>query len=289
MCKIGINLNAVTPEGTTLIGAMGRYRVVGGGVGDWINFNISLAAPETDNVTDVGDYELEVSVSTIASTSPWSNRVTFKVSSDCGNTPTPLTCDTWTLAKWGIISNFGTISVTYVDCEGVTQTQTSISSVPIIICAQQIITYDLGGDIPPENTPPLFVVESTADFKGLKGYLDKIGVDDCGTTRTIDTSANTGLCRTIEIPSYSMQNSEREDLYVVYIKPENYPTSTSEKVSSMLASELGDSNGTRISVCSTITPQFKYGFAGTLLVIDAIQITIGGDCTSGFAGCISVV
>lgn len=104
MCKIGININATTPNGTSLTStALGRYRLAGGGATDWVNFTISLVNPETPNITVIGSYELQVNVTNnIADTSAWSNTVTFNVSSSCGTTnPSPATtsCIPFTITR----------------------------------------------------------------------------------------------------------------------------------------------------------------------------------------------
>ena len=78
MCKIGINLNSTTPNGTNIIGALGQYRLVGSST--WINFTINLNSPQTPDITNLGSYELRVNVSNnVADTSAWSNISTFNV------------------------------------------------------------------------------------------------------------------------------------------------------------------------------------------------------------------
>jgi hypothetical protein len=85
MCRIPIRLTTTTPDGTTITSANGRYRVQGNNT--WNNFSIDLNDPKTDNITSVGQYDLEVNVTNSdGATSAWATS-TFTVSEDCGGDP----------------------------------------------------------------------------------------------------------------------------------------------------------------------------------------------------------
>jgi hypothetical protein len=85
MCRIPIRLSTTTPDGTTITSANGRYRVQGNNT--WNNFSIDLNDPKTDNITSVGQYDLEVNVTNSdGATSAWATS-TFTVSEDCGGDP----------------------------------------------------------------------------------------------------------------------------------------------------------------------------------------------------------
>lgn len=84
MCVIKINLNVTTPVGTTITNSQGRYRKVGATT--WNNFIISLSNPETPNIINLGQYELEVNVTNnLGVTSNWANS-SFEISSTCNQT-----------------------------------------------------------------------------------------------------------------------------------------------------------------------------------------------------------
>jgi hypothetical protein len=85
MCRIPIRLTTTTPDGTTITSANGRYRVQGNNT--WNNFSIDLNDPKTENITSVGQYDLEVNVTNSdGATSGWATS-TFTVSEDCGGDP----------------------------------------------------------------------------------------------------------------------------------------------------------------------------------------------------------
>jgi hypothetical protein len=85
MCRIPIRLTTTTPDGTTITSANGRYRVQGNNT--WNNFSIDLNDPKTENITSVGQYDLEVNVTNSdGATSAWATS-TFTVSEDCGGDP----------------------------------------------------------------------------------------------------------------------------------------------------------------------------------------------------------
>jgi hypothetical protein len=215
MCRIGINLNTTTPDGTTINSATGRYRIYNS-TNNWNVFTINMSNPQTSDVTTLGNYELQVSVTNnVNETSDWSTpKSTFSITNSCGDPP--LTCDNWTLGKWSVIGNFGTISVTYIDCDGATQTKSTLLSTPITFCAKQIVSYDLGGDIPPENTPPIQIVNFEADFKGLKGYLGKDGL--CNVTETIEpTLPPVQGCSQWSLLGFYNNDQFGDDVYVKYL------------------------------------------------------------------------
>jgi hypothetical protein len=163
MCKIGINLDLGTPTGTQITRAIGRYRPIGGGEGDWISFEMSLAIPETPNIVELGSYELQVNVTNnINDTSEWSDSVTFKISLDCGDTPPPPpteVCHTYTLIPnnqkqiWGVDQ----LRVDYDECgTGTFKTitifpgQTSES-----FCASRVWSVLLNADHLPSGGQPV--------------------------------------------------------------------------------------------------------------------------------------
>ena len=212
MCKIGIKLNSITPSGTQIESIVAQYRKVGDA--QWIAYPITLSNPTTPDLTIIGTYEVQINVTNnLGDSSGWQLSPSFRISANCNPI---LTCDEWTLGKWGVVGNFGTISVTYIDCDGATQTTSTSLSIPITICAKQITSYDLGGDIPPENTPPIQIVEFDADFKGLKGYLGKTGV--CNETETIEpTPPPVQGCSQWHLLAFNTNDQFPDDVYVKYL------------------------------------------------------------------------
>lgn len=88
MCVINLTLNTTTPAGTTLTNSQGRYRKVG--TTTWTNFVVNLSDPKTPNITELGQYQLEVNVTnSLGVVSSWAAS-TFEVTNTCGNS-TPIT------------------------------------------------------------------------------------------------------------------------------------------------------------------------------------------------------
>jgi hypothetical protein len=192
MCKIGINLDTTTPTGTLIESAIGRYRVVGGGEGDWVNFNIILSSPETPNISIIGSYELQVNVTNnVDGTSDWSDSVTFTIASDCGGGtdtgggddggPDPEICYTYTLIPneqkqiWGVDS----IWVNYTECE--TGLDKTISISPgqgsIAFCASRVWSTVLNADHNRDGGVPVQLVPGTVNSVNM-GSLGGNSFDD---------------------------------------------------------------------------------------------------------------
>jgi len=193
MCKIGINIDAITPDGTTIESALGRYRLEGGGLTDWVNFTISLTNPETPNITTIGVYELEVNVSTMSKTSDWSNRVTFRVSANCNdNTSVGTTTidmvsylirfdpdeiwDGQDMYNWWVVYNTDTQTGLTVRLNQMLATDLGISNlVEVTLCATSIVGWSKTGiseyvSLPTDSS---VVVERTTDSCTIIGGVQR--------------------------------------------------------------------------------------------------------------------
>jgi hypothetical protein len=86
MCRIGINLTTTTPQDTTIVSAVGRYRIINSG-NNWTTWSIiDINNPQTPDITIVGSYEVQLSVTNSSNvTSDWAES-TFTVSTTCGQT-----------------------------------------------------------------------------------------------------------------------------------------------------------------------------------------------------------
>ena len=83
MCRINIILNTTTGDGSSIVDANGRYKLVN--TSSWTTFTIDLSLPlaQTPDITQLGFYDLEVNVvNNIGGVSPWASS-TFEISSDC--------------------------------------------------------------------------------------------------------------------------------------------------------------------------------------------------------------
>jgi hypothetical protein len=113
------------------VSAVGRYRIINSG-NNWTTWSIiDINNPQTPDITIVGSYEVQLSVTNSANvTSEWAPS-TFTVSTTCGQTaptttsgtttsgtttsePTPLNCTTYTLQN-GAQSD---ATFSYIDCSG---------------------------------------------------------------------------------------------------------------------------------------------------------------------------
>lgn len=87
MCTIGITLTTTTPSGSSIQSATGRYRKVG--TTTWSNFSINLSDPRTPNITDLGNYELQVNVTnSLGTTSDWASGSFEITDSNCDDSET---------------------------------------------------------------------------------------------------------------------------------------------------------------------------------------------------------
>lgn len=90
MCVIKLNLNFTTPNGTTITNSQGRYRKFG--TTTWTNFIVNLSDPKTPNITELGQYELEVNVvNSLKVVSAWASS-TFEITSNCNQIITSINC-----------------------------------------------------------------------------------------------------------------------------------------------------------------------------------------------------
>lgn len=114
MCRIGITLNTITPVGTSIVSANGRYRLVG--TTTWTTFPINLGNPQTPNITTTGSYELQVNVTNnLNETSPWANG-TFSISTNCpdNNVDNGLGCRRYLVTN--VSQSTGVWNYQYLDC-----------------------------------------------------------------------------------------------------------------------------------------------------------------------------
>lgn len=114
MCVININLTTTTEEGTTITNAEGRYRIRGSN-DSWTGFTMSLNDPKTDDITDYGEYDLEVRVTNSAgAVSEWAAS-TFTITKDCSG-PADSTCLEYRV-QWLPNQQAGdSRTLNYIDC-----------------------------------------------------------------------------------------------------------------------------------------------------------------------------
>ncbi len=75
MCRIRFEIETATKVAT----AKGRYRKVG--ASSWSEFSVNLGNPQTPDIKEIGEYELEIKVNGGA----WQGREQFSVSENCSN------------------------------------------------------------------------------------------------------------------------------------------------------------------------------------------------------------
>ena len=173
MCVINITLNSDTPNGTTIASSNGRYRK--NGQTTWNNFSISLNDPKTPNITELGQYELQVNVTNnLGVVSDWALG-NFSITNDCGVvvgdpvvTPVPTTsnCTTWFIGTSSPLITEFDLEVHYVDCDGV-ETITFGNDKGKFICAQYITYARLGQETFEVNSGPYFSGDFSNEFGSL--------------------------------------------------------------------------------------------------------------------------
>ena len=115
MCRIGITLNTTSPDGTFIESAIYRYRLIN--TTSWNTFPLDLNNPQTRNITQLGNYELQVRVvNNLGAISDWASG-TFTISENCGGILTPIPeCTRYQITN---INGGSSVPINFIDCEGV--------------------------------------------------------------------------------------------------------------------------------------------------------------------------
>lgn len=88
MCRIDINITSMTTKVGTTINTSSIYcRYREQGTITWSTPSlVSFNSPQTPEISDVGTYEIQLSVSnSVGENSGWSDSAFFNVSNDCGS------------------------------------------------------------------------------------------------------------------------------------------------------------------------------------------------------------